>query len=153
MKIACAVNGLARDVEIDGRMLLVEALRDALRLKGTRIGCLTGDCGACTIEFNGELRKSCLMLAQSADGAEIRTIECRDEVVDALRAAFVERNGFQCGYCTSGMLMAAADLLQRNASPTTDEIRHAISGNLCRCTGYDSIVSAIATAATGLKSR
>ena len=143
MKITLTVNGAAQVLEIDGRMLLVEVLRDALDLKGTRIGCLTGDCGACTVTFNGELRKSCLMLAQAADGGDIRTIELRNDIIDALRTAFVERHGFQCGYCTSGMLMVATDLLERNSAATADDIRRAIGGNLCRCTGYDPIIDAV----------
>jgi len=149
MRITLTVNGPTHEIEVDGRMLLVEVLRNLLDLKGARIGCLTGDCGACTVDFNGELRKSCLMLALAADGGKIRTVEAAGETIDALRKAFTEKNGFQCGYCTSGMLMVASDLLERNAHPTGAEIRAAISGNLCRCTGYDDIVKSIANAASG----
>jgi len=148
MKISLTVNGAKEDVEVDGRLLLAEVLRDRLGLKGTRIGCLTGDCGACTVEFNGELRKSCLMLALGADGEDIRTVEAAGEPLDTLRSAFVACHGFQCGYCTSGMMMVAADLLTRNPHPTAEDIRVAISGNLCRCTGYDTIVAAILKAST-----
>lgn len=105
-----------------------------------------------TVVFNGELRKSCLALAQAADGAKVQTIEAADEVLDALRRAFIDFNGFQCGYCTSGMLLIAADLLRCNRSSSISEIREAISGNLCRCTGYDAIVDAIGGAAQTLSS-
>ena len=149
MRVSLTVNDAAESLDIDGRLLLVEVLRDALGLKGTRIGCLTGDCGACTVEFNGELRKSCLMLAHQAEGGDIRTVEAAGEPVDRLRTAFASCHGFQCGYCTSGMLMAAADLLKRNPHPTDQEVRVAIGGNLCRCTGYDSIVDAVLNAASG----
>jgi len=128
--------------------LLVELIRDALDVKGTRIGCLTGDCGACTVLIDGEVRKSCLVLAASISGNDVRTIE-GIEGIEALREAFIVENGFQCGFCTSGMIVAAADLLKNNPSPSRDEIRRAISGNLCRCTGYESIVEAIHRAAHG----
>ncbi|WP_246259196.1 MULTISPECIES: (2Fe-2S)-binding protein [Chelativorans] len=140
------VNGVARDVEIDERMLLAEVLRGPLGLKGTRIGCLTGDCGACTILFNGELRKSCLMLAQAARDADVQTIEHCSTEIDVVREAFVEAHGFQCGFCTSGMILVAAELLNRDQEVSAADIRQAISGNLCRCTGYDNIVVSIQNA-------
>jgi len=143
------INGEARSVEVDPRRLLVEAIREELDLPGTHIGCLTGDCGACTVEVDGQIIKSCLRLAVSAEGAEITTIEGLSEggELSTLQQAFWDEYGFQCGYCLPGMLFAAKDLLEQNASPNEGEIRHAINGNLCRCTGYDTIVKSIAEAA------
>ncbi len=143
------VNGEARSVDVDPRRLLVEAIREELDLPGTHIGCLTGDCGACTIERDGKITKSCLVLAASAEGSEITTIEGLSDngELAPLQQAFWDEYGFQCGYCLPGMLFAAKDLLEQNAKPNEDEIRHAINGNLCRCTGYDTIVKSIAEAA------
>ncbi|BCQ26490.1 (2Fe-2S)-binding protein [Caballeronia sp. NK8] len=148
IEVRLTLNGEPRFAEADPRQLLVELIRDALDVKGTRIGCLTGDCGACTVLIDGEVRKSCLVLAASISGNDVRTIE-GIEGIEALREAFIVENGFQCGFCTSGMIVAAADLLKNNPSPSRDEIRRAISGNLCRCTGYESIVEAIHRAAHG----
>jgi carbon-monoxide dehydrogenase small subunit len=148
IEVRLTLNGEPRFAEADPRQLLVELIRDALDAKGTRIGCLTGDCGACTVLIDGEVRKSCLVLAASISGNDVRTIE-GIEGIEALREAFIAENGFQCGFCTSGMIVAAADLLKNNPSPSRDEIRRAISGNLCRCTGYESIVEAIHRAAHG----
>ena len=133
----------------DGLPLHVDSFQMAQQgAKGARIGCLTGDCGACSVELDGRIAKSCLVLAASVDGSEIVTIEgSRDAIAVAMREAFTAHRGFQCGYCTSGMIMVAIDLLRRNPNPTEAEIRLAISGNLCRCTGYDDIVKAIAGAA------
>lgn len=144
------VNGEARSVDIDPRRLLVEVIREELGLPGTHIGCLTGDCGACTVEQDGQIVKSCLALAASADGSAITTIEGLSENGDlsTIQQAFWDEYGFQCGYCLPGMLFSARDLLEQNLSPTEHEIRHAINGNLCRCTGYDTIVKSIAEAAT-----
>jgi carbon-monoxide dehydrogenase small subunit len=139
--VSVTVNGKPKCVTVDSRLLLVEMVRDALQLKGTRIGCLTGDCGACTLLLDGEVVKSCLILAIAAEWREIVTIEGAS--LDQLQNAFIAHNAFQCGYCTSGMLFAAADLLRANPHPTVEDIRIAISGNLCRCTGYDDIVAAI----------
>jgi carbon-monoxide dehydrogenase small subunit len=139
--VSVTVNGKPKSVTVDSRLLLVEMVRDALQLKGTRIGCLTGDCGACTLLVDGELVKSCLILAVAAEGREIVTIEGAS--LGQLQNTFIAHNAFQCGYCTSGMLFAAADLLRGNPHPTVEDIRVAISGNLCRCTGYDDIVAAI----------
>ncbi|WP_179594814.1 (2Fe-2S)-binding protein [Cupriavidus plantarum] len=133
-------------IDTDPRRLLIELIRDEPDAKGARVGCLTGDCGACTVLLDGEVRKACLVLAASIDGNDVRTIEGLD-AIEALQQAFVSHNAFQCGFCTSGMLVVAADLLARNPLPTKDEIRHAISGNLCRCTGYEPIVDAIHSAA------
>ncbi|CAG2127950.1 (2Fe-2S)-binding protein [Cupriavidus plantarum] len=144
--INLVLNGTPRSVQADARRLLIEVIRDELDTKGARVGCLTGDCGACTVLLDGEVRKACLVLAASIDGNDVRTIEGLD-AIEALQQAFVSHNAFQCGFCTSGMLVVAADLLKRNPSPTRDQIRHAISGNLCRCTAYEPIVEAIHSAA------
>jgi aerobic-type carbon monoxide dehydrogenase small subunit (CoxS/CutS family) len=142
------IDGAARTAEIDPRMLLVEALRDGFDVTGPKVGCATGDCGACTVSLNGEITKSCLELAVAADGAEITTIEgLADGELSPVQQAFWDEYAFQCGFCLSGMLFAAHDLLARNPRPTDDEIRWAISGNLCRCTGYENIVSAVRAAA------
>ena len=139
------------EIDIDQRALLVEVVRD-LGAKGARVGCLTGDCGACSVELDGRIAKSCLVLAASVDGSEIVTIEgSRDAIAAATREAFKAHRGFQCGYCTSGMIMVAIELLRRNPNPTEAEIRLAISGNLCRCTGYEDIVKAVAGAAAQLQ--
>jgi len=147
------VNGEALEVEIDGRSLLVEALRDAAGLKGTHIGCLTGDCGACTVELDGRVVKSCLLLAVQAEGADVVTIEgiARDGELTPLQQAFWDEYGFQCGYCLPGMLFCAQELLDQNPDPTDQEIRDAIDGNLCRCTGYEFIVRAVRAAAERLR--
>jgi carbon-monoxide dehydrogenase small subunit len=143
------INGEPRAAEIDTRMLLVEALRDAFGVTGPKIGCLTGDCGACTVSLDGRIVKSCLRLAVSAGGCTVRTLEglAGEGELSRLQQAFWDHNGFQCGYCLSGMLFAAEDLLARIPNPSEEEIRAAISGNLCRCTGYDAIVEAIRSAA------
>jgi carbon-monoxide dehydrogenase small subunit len=148
IQVRLTLNGESRFADVDSRLLLVELIRDALDAKGTRVGCLTGDCGACTVLVDGEVRKSCLVLAASISGNDVRTIE-GIEGIETLKEAFIAENGFQCGFCTSGMIVAAADLLKRNPLPSHEAIRRAISGNLCRCTGYDSIVNAIYRAAHG----
>ena len=148
--IELTINGEQKVADVDPRLLLVEAIRDTFGYKGTHIGCLTGDCGACTVELNGEIEKSCLVLAASADGAEIRTIDGiapGDGGLHPVQQAFWDEYGFQCGYCLPGMLFAALDLIESNPAPSEAEIRHAISGNYCRCTGYNNIVTAIQTAA------
>jgi aerobic-type carbon monoxide dehydrogenase small subunit (CoxS/CutS family) len=144
------LNGEQRSADVDPRMLLVEALRDAFGARGPKIGCLTGDCGACTVRLDGTIVKSCLKLAVAADGAEVQTLEglADDGGLGALQQAFWDAHAFQCGYCLSGMLFAAGDLLERVASPSDEEIREAISGNLCRCPGYDPIVEAIRSVAS-----
>jgi len=150
-ELNCCLNGQPITRKIDPRLLLVEFIRDVIGLKGTRIGCLTGDCGACTINISGEVIKSCMVLALSAEDADITTIEGRDDITH-IQQAFVEANGFQCGFCTTGMVLTAAELLRDNPDPTEAEIRKAISGNLCRCTGYDAIVRSIQLAAEKSKS-
>jgi aerobic carbon-monoxide dehydrogenase small subunit len=150
-RLCVRLNAESIEAEIDPRALLIEAVRE-LGAKGARIGCLTGDCGACSLEQDGRLVKSCLVLAVSAEGSDIVTIEgSRHAIARELQDAFVACNGFQCGFCTSGMIMVAIDLLRANASPTEAEIRRAISGNLCRCTGYEDIVRAIGLAAETLR--
>jgi len=142
------VNGEPRSLEVEGRTLLVHALRDGLGLTGAHIGCDTSQCGACTVLLDGRAVKSCTMLALQADGRELTTIEgfATDGELHPLQRAFVEHHGLQCGFCTPGVILTAADLLARNASPTDVEIRHALRGNLCRCTGYQGIVESIRAA-------
>jgi carbon-monoxide dehydrogenase small subunit len=143
------VNGQPRTVECEDRQLLVTLVRDELNLKGTHVGCLNGDCGACTLECDGKIVKSCLMLAASADGSEILTVDGlgTPEELTPIQEAFWNEDGFQCGFCLPGHLFAARDLIATNQDPTDDEIRQAIAGNLCRCTGYQSIVNSIRAAA------
>ncbi|MDA9451227.1 MULTISPECIES: (2Fe-2S)-binding protein [unclassified Bradyrhizobium] len=149
--ITFKLNGEDRTCETDARSLLVETVRQ-LEAKGTRIGCLTGDCGACTMIMDGAPIKSCLTLSVAAVGASLVTIEgLSTDLSEAVKSAFVARNGFQCGFCTSGMVIVATDFLQRNQQPSEQEIRDAIAGNLCRCTGYDDIVAAIGDAARALQ--
>lgn len=134
---------------MDARTLLVDFLRDHLHLTGTHVGCDTSQCGACTIHINGTSVKSCTMFAVQADGAELTTIEgmATNGALHPLQESFKEEHGLQCGFCTPGMIMSAADLLEHNANPSEDEIRHALEGNFCRCTGYHNIVKAIQSAA------
>jgi carbon-monoxide dehydrogenase small subunit len=143
------VNGVEHRLEVEPRLLLVHALRDRLGLTGTHVGCDTSNCGACTVHLDGQAVKSCTVLTVQADGAEVTTIEgmARDGELHPLQEAFWNDHGLQCGYCTPGMIMAAAGLLDRNPNPTEDEVRHALEGNLCRCTGYHNIVKAVLDAA------
>jgi len=147
--IAFVVNGVSRELEVEPRRLLVQALREDLDLTGTHVGCDTSQCGACTVNVDGRAVKSCTMLAVQADGSSVTTIEgmAPADGLHPIQQAFWEKHGLQCGFCTPGMIMAAADLLARTSSPTDDEIRHAIEGNICRCTGYHNIVLAIREAA------
>ncbi len=147
--ITLTVNGVARGVEAEPRALLVHVLRDDLNLTGTHIGCDTSQCGACTVHLDGRAVKSCTVLAVQAEGAAITTIEglAKDGKLHPLQDAFWEKHGLQCGFCTPGMIMTAADVLASTPNPSDDEIRHAIEGNLCRCTGYQNIVEAIKAAA------
>ncbi|HEU5212657.1 MAG TPA: (2Fe-2S)-binding protein [Gaiellaceae bacterium] len=149
--VTVTVNGTTYEREVDARRLLVHFLRDDLDLTGTHIGCDTGNCGACTILFNGQNVKSCMVLAVQADGADITTVEglAGDGELTPLQKAFSHSHALQCGYCTPGMLISATALLRQNPSPTEDEIRKALQGNLCRCTGYVNIVEAVQTAAKG----
>jgi len=143
--IAVEVNGTRHEREVDVRRLLIHFLRDDLDLTGSHIGCDTGNCGACTVLYEGALVKSCMMLAVQADGARIETVEGLAEggELHPLQQAFTKHHALQCGYCTPGMLMSAKYLLDRNPTPSDDEIRKAIQGNICRCTGYVNIVEAI----------
>ena len=143
------VNGTEYEREVDARRLLIHFLRDDLDLTGSHIGCDTGNCGACTVLYNGMLIKSCMMLAVQADGGTIETVEslAEDDELNALQRSFSAHHALQCGYCTPGMLMSATALLRRTAAPSDDEIRKAIQGNICRCTGYVNIVEAIKAAA------
>ncbi|MGW3116452.1 (2Fe-2S)-binding protein [Streptomyces sp. NPDC001107] len=146
--ISVKVDGTAYEDDVEPRLLLVHYLRDRLGLTGTPIGCDTSNCGACTVELDGVSVKSCSVLAVQADGGEVTTVEglAQDGELSALQRAFHEKHALQCGYCTPGMLMAARDLLREHPHPTSDEIRHALEGNLCRCTGYQNIVRAVQAA-------
>jgi carbon-monoxide dehydrogenase small subunit len=149
--IEVTINGEKREAAVESRQLLVHFLRDTLGLKGTHVGCDTGSCGACTVIVNGRLTKSCMMLAPQADGAEIETIEgvAQNGEMTPIQKAFHEQHGLQCGYCTPGLVMAATFLLRRNPNPTEEEIRRAVRGNICRCTGYVNIIKSIERAAQG----
>jgi carbon-monoxide dehydrogenase small subunit len=147
--VRLTVNGQQREVDVEPRLLLVHLLRDNLGLTGTHVGCDTTNCGACTVHLDGEAVKSCTVLAVQADGAEVKTIEgmADGDKLHPLQEAFWNDHGLQCGYCTPGMIMEAADLLARNPNPTEEEVRHGLEGNLCRCTGYHNIVRAVLDAA------
>jgi aerobic-type carbon monoxide dehydrogenase small subunit (CoxS/CutS family) len=148
--IDVTINGERQRHTVLARQLLVHFIRDSLGMRGTHIGCDTGNCGACSVVCDGKLVKSCMMLAAQADGLEIETVESLGEGpddLDPLQEAFREHHGLQCGYCTPGVLMNAKTLLAENPSPTTEEIRRALKGNICRCTGYTNIVKAIEAAA------
>ena len=151
--ITLKINGRTHTAEVEPRALLVHVLRDDLDLTGTHIGCDTSQCGACTVHLDGQAVKSCTVLAVQAEGHEITTIEglARGDSLHPLQAAFWEKHGLQCGFCTPGVIMTAADLLARNPDPSEAEIRHALEGNYCRCTGYQNIVAAIRLAATTMR--
>ena len=149
VRLQVTVNGVRHQSEVEPRLLLVHYLRDVLGLTGAHVGCDTSNCGACTVHVDGQAVKSCTLLAAQADGSQVTTIEGMAENGEhhALQTAFWEKHGLQCGYCTPGMIMAAADLLDRNPNPTEDEVRKGLEGNLCRCTGYHNIVKAVMAAA------
>jgi aerobic carbon-monoxide dehydrogenase small subunit len=149
VRVTVSVNGQQRSAEVEPRLLLVHFLRDTLGLTGTHVGCDTSNCGACTVHVDGESVKSCTLLAAQVDGAEVRTIEgmASGTTLHPLQEGFYAEHGLQCGYCTPGMIMAAADLLERNPDPSEHEIRDGLAGNLCRCTGYHNIVKAVQHAA------
>lgn len=151
--VTLTINGAAHPVEVEPRALLVHVLRDDLNLTGTHIGCDTSQCGACTVLMDGQAVKSCTVLALQAEGATITTIEGlgTPDRLHPLQAAFWEKHGLQCGFCTPGMILTAVDLLQHNPNPTEEQIRHGLEGNLCRCTGYQNIVEAIQTAAAAMR--
>jgi carbon-monoxide dehydrogenase small subunit len=149
VQITVTVNGTSRTSEVEPRTLLVHYIREALALTGTNIGCDTSSCGACTVHLNGESVKSCTVLAVQADGTEITTIEglAQGGEMHPMQQAFMENHGLQCGYCTPGMVMAAIGILNENPSPTEEEVRIGLEGNLCRCTGYHNIVKSVLAAA------
>ena len=151
MKVSMTVNGVAVSYDVEPRTLLVQYLRENLGLTGTHVGCDTSSCGACTLIVNGEAIKSCSLLAAQCEGAEVMTIEglaASDGTLHPIQEGFREKHGLQCGYCTPGMIMSSVQLLQRNPNPSDQEIRHALEGNFCRCTGYDNIVKAVQWAAS-----
>ncbi|NBC15981.1 MAG: 2Fe-2S iron-sulfur cluster binding domain-containing protein [Bacteroidetes bacterium] len=153
--IHVTVNGQPRTGDVEPRTLLVEFLREDLGLTGTHVGCDTSQCGACVVHLNGTAVKACTLFAVQADGQEVTTIEglAQNGQMHPLQEGFKEEHGLQCGFCTPGMVMAAADLLESNPSPSEDEIRHALEGNYCRCTGYHNIVRAVQYAAEKMQER
>ena len=150
MEVSITVNGTTYTNDVEPPTLLVHYLRENLRLTGTHVGCDTSSCGACTIVVNGEAVKSCTLLAVQCEGAEIKTIEgmATNGKLHPIQESFREKHGLQCGFCTPGMIMSSWQLLERNPNPSEDEIRHALEGNFCRCTGYHNIVNAVQDAAT-----
>ena len=152
--VKMTVNGRAIEALVEPRTLLIHFLREQLELRGAHIGCETSHCGACTVDLDGRSVKSCTMFAVQAEGAEVVTVEglAQGGQLHPLQAAFVEHHGLQCGYCTPGMLMRGYRLLQENPSPTEDEVRWGLSGNICRCTGYQNIVKAVQHAAAEMQS-
>ena len=154
MRLTLTINNQRREDYLEPRMLLVHYLRDVAGLTGTHVGCETSLCGACTVLVDGNAVKSCTMLAVQADGAEIITVEglVHDGQLHPVQEGFWEEHGLQCGYCTPGMIMASVDLLRRNSNPSEAEIRHALEGNLCRCTGYQHIIKAVQYAANKMRS-
>ena len=150
--IRVTVNGVAHEHEVEARLLLVDYLREVLRLTGTHVGCDTSNCGACTVVLDGRAVKSCTLLAVQADGGEVTTVEGLADGGDLhpIQAGFKEMHGLRCGFCTPGMIMTAWQILDRNPDPTDEEIRHGLEGNYCRCTGYDNIVKSIRHAADNL---
>jgi carbon-monoxide dehydrogenase small subunit len=154
-RVSLTVNGVRYTEDVEPRLLLVHLIRDKLGLTGTHVGCDTSNCGACTIHVDGDAVKSCTLLAVQADGAEVTTIEGLGSEGDLhpMQEAFWEHHGLQCGYCTPGMIMAAADLIAKNPSPSEEEVREALAGNLCRCTGYQNIVKAVRAAASEMSTQ
>ena len=150
MEVSMTVNGTTYTNDVEPRTLLVHYLRENLRLTGTHVGCDTSSCGACTIIVNGETVKSCTLLAVQCEGEEIKTIEgmASNGKLHPIQESFREKHGLQCGFCTPGMIMSSWQLLERNPNPSEDEIRHALEGNFCRCTGYHNIVNAVQDAAS-----
>jgi aerobic carbon-monoxide dehydrogenase small subunit len=156
VKVSMKVNGKAVSAEVEERTLLVSFIRETLRLTGTHVGCDTAQCGACTVSMNGKAIKSCSILAMQAEGAEVTTIEgvaTADGTLHPMQAAFKEHHGLQCGFCTPGMVMNAIDFAKSHPNPSEHEIREALEGNLCRCTGYHNIVKAIGAGARAMASK
>jgi carbon-monoxide dehydrogenase small subunit len=152
--ITLTVNGTAEELTVESRTLLIHALRDELGYTGPNVGCESSTCGACTVRMDGDAVKSCTVLAARADGADVETVEglAEDGEFHPIQEGFQKEHGLQCGYCTPGMMMTSVDLLEENPNPDADEIRHALEGNLCRCTGYQNIVRAVETAAEEMSS-
>jgi len=152
-KISFTLNGKSTEVEVEDRTLLVHALREKLNKTGTHIGCDTTHCGVCTVDLNGESVKSCTVLARQVEGAQVITVEGLADTkgLHAVQAAFMEEHGLQCGFCTTGMLMRAYRFLQENPTPTESEVRMGLSGNLCRCTGYQNIIKSVMKASENLQ--
>ncbi|HLK86362.1 MAG TPA: (2Fe-2S)-binding protein [Candidatus Binataceae bacterium] len=156
MRVKLTVNGQQREDDVEPRMLLVHYLRDIAGLTGTHVGCESTLCGACTVLLDGNAVKSCTLLAVQADGSNVTTVEGLakpDGTLHPVQEGFWEEHGLQCGYCTPGMIMASVDLLSRNANPSEAEIRHALEGNLCRCTGYQHIIKAVQYAANKMREK
>jgi len=151
MKIRVTINGKSYSHDVEPRLLLIHYLREVVGLTGSHVGCETSLCGACTVELNGKAVKSCTMFAVQADGASVVTVEglATDGKLHPVQEAFWNEHGLQCGFCTPGMIMASKQILDRNAKPTEEEIRHGLEGNVCRCTGYQHIVNAVKAAAAG----
>jgi len=151
MNINLTINGKSYSQDVEPRLLLIHFLRDVAGLTGTHMGCETSLCGACTVELNGKAIKSCTMFAVQANGADIVTVEglATNGKLDPVQEAFWNEHGLQCGFCTPGMIMASKQIIDRNPSPTEEEIRHGLEGNVCRCTGYQHIVNAVKAAAAG----
>ena len=154
VRVTLRVNGVQETREVEPRLLLVHFLRDTLGLTGTHVGCDTSSCGACTVHLDGEAVKSCTVLAVQADGSDVTTIEGLGSAgeLHPMQEAFWDNHGLQCGFCTPGMIMAAADLIQDNPDPSEEDVREALAGNLCRCTGYHNIVKAVLAAAEASRS-
>lgn len=152
-RVTITVNGEKRTLDIEPRLLLAHLLRQGLQLTGTHVGCDTTGCGACTVLLNGRPAKSCTVLAVQADGREVQTVEglASAQQLDPIQEGFKEEHGLQCGFCTPGMMLAAKALLERNPNPTEDDVRWALSGNICRCTGYQNIVKAVLWAAEKMR--
>jgi carbon-monoxide dehydrogenase small subunit len=148
-QVEIKVNGKSRKADVDPRLLLVHFLRDNLNLTGTNVGCDTSQCGACTVMLDGKAVKACTVLAVQASGSEVTTIEglAQDGKLHPVQQAFWDNHGLQCGYCTSGMIMASVELLRQNPKPTEADVRHGLEGNVCRCTGYHNIVKSVLAAA------
>jgi aerobic-type carbon monoxide dehydrogenase small subunit (CoxS/CutS family) len=149
VRLKLTVNGVEHDVLVEPRALLLDFIRDELELKGTHAGCEQGVCAACTVLVDGEATRSCLMFAAQLDGAEVRTVEslaAADGTLHPIQQAFMQEHGLQCGFCTPGMLMAACELLEHTPLPEPDEVREALGGNICRCTGYQNIINAVCAA-------
>ena len=154
-KVSISVNGLDRTAEVEPRTLLVHFLREHLHLTGTHVGCDTTQCGACTVRLNDQAVKSCTIFAVQAEGAKVTTVEglAQGEKLHPIQEAFREHHGLQCGFCTPGMMMAATQLLDRYPEPTLEQIKHQLDGNICRCTGYHSIIKSVQAAAEKIKAR